>query len=322
MKRGRLPLTALRSFEVAGRLLSFTRAAEELFVSQAAISRQIRELEASIGRPLFERRHRGVVLTDDGASLLATLTEAFDRIDASLSTLAESTASQAVTISVEPSFAALWMVPNLAEFRTQHPDIDVRIESDPRLVEFRTNEAVLAIRHGSFGGDWPRTEARHLVGRGNGAGDRALPAHGPERRSTAPSDIQQFELLHEENRRVWADWFRLPARRRTAAIADRCWRMATLVMQAALRGHGAALCDRLFAEEEITAGRLVQPFDVRLPFGAVLSRGAEFQGLARPAATLANWLIRSFQELCARENSSCRSATTMRQCRDSGNAAQ
>ena len=120
MRRGRLPLTALRSFEAAGRLLSFTRAAEELFVSQAAISRQIRELEASIGRPLFERRHRAVALTDEGARLLATLTESFDRIDATLSALS-ATPAQSVTISVEPTFAALWMVPNLADFRARHP---------------------------------------------------------------------------------------------------------------------------------------------------------------------------------------------------------
>ena len=294
MKRGRLPLTALRSFEVAGRLLSFTRAAEELFVSQAAISRQIRELEASIGRPLFERRHRAVVLTDDGASLLATLTEAFDRIDASLSTLAESTISQVVTISVEPSFAALWMVPNLLEFRELHPDIDVRIESDPRLVEFRTNEAVLAIRHGSPGRAWPRIEARHL------AEVEMVPVIAPALLRTGtplnhPEDIQQFELLHEENRRVWADWFKI-----SGAPEDNCDRGPVLadgylVMQAALRGHGAALCDQLFAEEEIAAGRLVQPFDIRLPFGAYYLVARNFKALPGPAATFANWLLSRFE---------------------------
>lgn len=293
MKRGRLPLTALRSFEVAGRLLSFTRAAEELFVSQAAISRQIRELEASIGRPLFERRHRAVVLTDDGASLLATLTDAFDRIDASLSALAGSTVSQVVTISVEPSFAVLWMVPNLAEFRALHPDIDVRIEADPRLVEFRANEAVLAVRHGSSGGAWPRVEARHL------AGVEMVPVIAPSLLQTGtplnrPEDIQQFELLHEENRRVWADWFRI-----ADAPGDSCDRGPMLadghlVMQAALRGHGAALCDRLFAEEEIAAGRLVQPFDIRLPFGAYYLVTRNFHTLSRPAATLADWLLSRF----------------------------
>lgn len=293
MKRGRLPLTALRSFEVAGRLLSFTRAAEELFVSQAAISRQIRELEASIGRPLFERRHRAVVLTDDGAALLATLTDAFDRIDASLSALAADP-SQSVTVSVEPTFAALWMVPNLADFLTRNPDIDVRIESDPRIVEFRSSEAVLAIRHSSDGSTWPRTEAHHL------ADVEMVPVVAPCLVETgtplvAPADIQQFDLLHEENRRVWADWFRLAGAPEDCCDRGPVFADGGLIMQAAVRGHGAGLCDRLFAEEEIAAGRLVRPFDIGLPLGAYYLVTRSFKALPKPAAALADWLQSRFK---------------------------
>lgn len=293
MKRGRLPLTALRSFEVAGRLLSFTRAAEELFVSQAAISRQIRELEASIGRPLFERRHRAVVLTDEGASLLATLTDAFDRIDSRLSSLSAAPSSSSVTVSVEPTFAVLWMAPNLADFLNRNPDIEVRIESEPRLVEFRSSEAVLAIRHGSHGGVWPRTETRHL------ADVDMVPVIAPSLLASGtplaePADIQQFDLLHEENRKAWAEWFR-----HAKAPEDSCDRGPVfadggLVMQAALRGHGAALCDRIFAEEEIAAGRLVQPFDIRMPFGAYYIVTRSFKALPKPAAALADWLQSRF----------------------------
>jgi LysR family transcriptional regulator, glycine cleavage system transcriptional activator len=294
MKRGRLPLTALRSFEVAGRLLSFTRAAEELFVSQAAISRQIRELEASIGRPLFERKHRAVVLTDDGASLLATLTDAFDRIDGRLSSLAAMPSSQSVTITVEPSFAVLWMAPNLADFRSSNPYIDVTIESDVRLVEFRSNEAVLAIRHGRSVNAWPRAEARHL------ADVEMVPVIAPSLLATGtplikPADIQQFELLHEENRRIWADWFR-----HAGAPEDSCDRGPVfadggLVMQAALRGHGVGLCDNIFAQEEIAAGRLLRPFDIGLPFGAFYLVARNFKALPEPANALANWLLRRFR---------------------------
>ena len=102
MKRGRLPLTALRSFEAAGRHLSFSRAAEELFVSQAAISRQIRELEALIGRPLFDRLHRRVELTDAGHRLLDQLTRSFDDIDQRLSEIQADVAQTLLKISVEP----------------------------------------------------------------------------------------------------------------------------------------------------------------------------------------------------------------------------
>src|SRR4051812_15518695 len=98
MKRGRLPLTALRSFESAGRLKSFTAAAEELFVSQAAVSRQIRDLESRLGRPLFERVHRGVVLTGHGAKLLSVLTASFDDIDAALEDIGNAAGAGQVTI--------------------------------------------------------------------------------------------------------------------------------------------------------------------------------------------------------------------------------
>jgi LysR family glycine cleavage system transcriptional activator len=294
MKRGRLPLTALRSFEVAGRLLSFTQAAEELFVSQAAISRQIRELEAALGHPLFERLHRAVALTPEGEDLLGVLTESFDRIDAALSTITAREGLQSVTISVEPTFATLWMVPNLIEFRTLFPDIEVRIESDPRVIEFRANEAELAIRQSGSHAGWPRTESRHLV-------DTALvPVLAPSLLSAgapiaAPVDLQQFELLHEENRQGWSEWFRLagaPDIRgdRGPMIAD-----GALVLQSALRGHGVGLADRAFVQEDLLAGRLVQPFQTKLPYGAYYLVARSFDALPKPAAALADWVTSKFR---------------------------
>src|SRR5690349_19659508 len=129
MKRGRLPLTAMRSFEAAGRLLSFSRAAEELFVSQAAISRQVRELEAFVGKPLFERLHRRVVLTEAGRLLLEQLTASFDDLDRRLSQILAEPVRADLRVSVEPSFAAGWLVPRLHRFRQRHPDVDLSIES-------------------------------------------------------------------------------------------------------------------------------------------------------------------------------------------------
>lgn len=293
MKRGRLPLTALRSFEVAGRLLSFTAAAEELFVSQAAISRQIRELEAALGHQLFDRLHRSVVLTPDGEALLAVLTDSFDRIDAKLAEIMARDAVRHVTVSVEPTFAALWMVPNLLEFRTLYPDIEVRIESDPRVIEFRANDAVLAIRQSGPDARWPRTEAKRLI-------DTVMvPVLAPSllargRKLDVPADLQQFELLHEENRRAWADWFRLAGV--PDAGSDRGPMLAdgALVLQSALRGHGVGLADPRFAAEDLAAGRLVQPFDARLPIGAYYLVGRSFKSLPEPAAILADWLLSKF----------------------------
>ncbi|RWC93623.1 MAG: LysR family transcriptional regulator [Mesorhizobium sp.] len=163
MKRGRLPLTALRSFEAAGRHLSFSRAAEELFVSQAAISRQIRELEAFLRQPLFHRLHRRVELTDAGQRLLDRLVRSFDDIDRVLSDLAASPAQSVVRVSVEPSLAAVWLVPRLNRFRQLRPDIDVSLEVDVRPIEFRSDQPELALRFSAHATTWPRTEAERLV---------------------------------------------------------------------------------------------------------------------------------------------------------------
>jgi LysR family glycine cleavage system transcriptional activator len=163
MRRGRLPLTALRSFESAGRLLSFTQAAEELFVTQAAISRQIRELERSLGLALFERHHRSVSLTVNGARLLARLTQSFDEIDGALRQMIPSSAATSLVVSAEPGFAACWLVPRLDRFRALRPEIDVEILSDSRVIEFRTSRAELAIRHGASATGWPRVEAQRLA---------------------------------------------------------------------------------------------------------------------------------------------------------------
>src|SRR4029079_13568189 len=121
VKRGRLPLTALRSFEAAGRQLSFSRTAEELFVSQAAISRQIRELEALIGKPLFERLHRKVELTETGQALLGQLTASFDRIAPRLAEIVSKPAQSPLRVSVEPSFAGEFLIQRLNSFRQQYP---------------------------------------------------------------------------------------------------------------------------------------------------------------------------------------------------------
>jgi LysR family glycine cleavage system transcriptional activator len=289
MKRGRLPLTALRSFEVAGRLLSFTRAADELFVSQAAVSRQIRELEAMLGRDLFERRHRAVVLTADGEDLLGALTESFDRMEERLSRIAARAGTVSVTISVEPTFAALWMVPNLATFRSAHPEIEVKIESDPRVIEFRANEAVLAVRHCADEDGWPRTESRMLVE------TSLVPVISPSllEKGAAlcePADLRQFELLHEENRRYWREWFRLACAEEDVDDRGPVLGDGSHVIAAALRGHGVALADPAFVANELRDGLLVQPFPVRMPFGAYYLVARSFKSLPKPAAALVDWM--------------------------------
>ncbi len=295
MKRGRLPLTALRSFESAGRLKSFTAAAEELFVSQAAISRQIRDLESQLGRPLFERVHRGVVLTEHGATLLAVLTTSFDNIDEALSDVSQATGVSQVTISSEPTFAALWLVPHLQQFRDLYPDVDVTIESDPRLIEFRANQAEIAIRFSDTRTSWPRTETVRLVDTSMVpvASPLLASGDGPIR---MPDDLFRQTLLHDENRDIWSRWFRLaglepPQNERGPVFAD-----GALVLQAVLRGHGVGLIDELFAREEAAAGRIISLFDVDYACGAYFLVARNFSRLSPGARFFVDWICSAFAE--------------------------
>ena len=206
MKRGRLPLTALRSFEVAGRHQSFTRAAEELFISQAAISRQIRELEALLGRPLFERKHRAVELTPAGQRLLDVLTRSFDGIDDCLTALQDEPSIGMVKVSVESAFAAGWLIQRLAAFNREFPDVHVVVDTDPRLIAFRGDRAQLAIRHSVQASRWARTESVRL------AEVELVPVAAPSLLKDTPAireprDLLGLPLLHEEDTTLWKGWF-------------------------------------------------------------------------------------------------------------------
>lgn len=289
MRRGRIPLTALRSFEVAGRLQSFTRAAEELCISQAAVSRQVHELEQRLQRPLFVRMHRGVRLTDEGRRLLGVLTRCFDEIGDAFGSLDGTKAASTVAISCEPSFAACWLAANLAEFQRVHSDIDVVLDSDPRLTDFRGGESALAIRYSATATHWPRSESRRLVD------VEILPVAAPALLEQAaplrqPGDLAHFTLLHEENRDLWRAWLQ---RTGVPVAADRgpIFADGGLVLQAVLGGQGVALMDALFAAGDIEAGRLVRLFDAApVPHGAYWLVARRFDTLPGPAASFADWI--------------------------------
>jgi LysR family transcriptional regulator, glycine cleavage system transcriptional activator len=295
MKRGRLPLTAMRSFEAAGRLLSFSRAAEELFVSQAAISRQIRELEAFIGKPLFERLHRRVVLTEAGRLLLEPLTASFDDLDRRLSEILAEPARADLRVSVSPSFAAGWLGPRLHRFREQHPDVDVSLDADTRLVEFRANEAELAIRFGAAARSWPRAEARHLFDcLATPALAPGLLASGPPLGS--PADLSHYTLLHEYNRKYWAGWFVAAGLPDFPSQKGPVYPDSAQAIQAAKLGHGVALCDLVLNGEDLRLGTVVRPFEIEVHDGAYWLVAPDFRRLSRPAQAFSDWIV---QELAS-----------------------
>lgn len=293
MKRGRLPLTALRSFEVAGRHESFTRAAEELFISQAAVSRQIRELEALLGQPLFERKHRAVTLTPAGQSLLAVLTEAFDQIDASLTGLKAAPAGGLVKVSVETTFAGTWLIQRLPAFGKAHPEIDVAVDADMRLIAFGRDHSQLAIRHSVEASSWDNTESLHL------ADAEMIPVVSPRYLAEAapirsPADLLDHQLLHEADADLWRSWFAAAGLPDVRQDRGPIYSDGGLILQAALRGQGIALVDSFLAAEDIAEGRLMRLFNISAGYGSYYLVARSFQSLSPASAAFAGWLAGQF----------------------------
>lgn len=294
MKRGRIPLTALRSFEAAGRHLSFSRAAEELFVSQAAISRQVRELESLLKTPLFHRLHRKVELTEAGGALLSRITASFDNIDAALTELVQRGGPKTVRVSVEPALASNWLVPRLNRFRELRPDIDVLIDVSPRIVDFHGGGPELALRYSAERTSWPDTQVQKLLDLYD------TPMLSPELLRKGPAveragDLRRHTLLHEENRRYWDRWFEAAGAEiaaepiRGPSLAD-----MALVLQAALRGHGVALGCTFLAQDDLESGALVASFPIRIAAGYYWLAARDFNALPEPAQAFAAWVKAEF----------------------------
>jgi LysR family glycine cleavage system transcriptional activator len=289
MRRGRLPLTALRSFESAGRLLSFSRAAEELFVTQAAISRQIRELEALLGTKLFNRHHRAVTLTEPGSRLLDRLSENFDAIADAVDAATSAPVVTELVVSAEPGFAACFLVPRLSRFRALRPEIDVEVSAESQLVEFRASRVELAIRYSSGQADWPRVEAMplmpYLV---TPVLAPALLAAGQPLRT--PEALLTYPLLHDDRRQSWAVWLEAAGVSAVPLARGPIFNDPALTIQAAIRGQGVALGDVALVAEDVAAGRLVAPFALRVPFGSYWLVAPHLDDLSPAATAFADWL--------------------------------
>ena len=258
----RLPtLNALRAFEAAGRHLSFTRAAEELHVTQAAISHQIKSLEEQLGIRMFRRGPRGLLLTDAGQSYLPEVREAFQRLNAATDRLLEVDARGAITVSVLPSFAARWLVPRLTRFREAHPDIEVRVSADDRLADFDRDDVDVAIRYGR--GDYPGLQADRFLT------EELFPVCSPELLTRTalerPEDLCSHTLLHDDMRMDWSMWLLAAGVEGVDPRRGPSFNDSSMVLQAAVDGQGVALGRSALALDDLAAGRLVRPFEFSLP---------------------------------------------------------
>ncbi len=261
MSRRLPPLNALRAFEAAARHLSFTRAADELHVTQTAISHQIKGLEERLGVRLFRRLPRGLLLTEEAQRYLPPVRDAFDQIAAATARLAVAGSSGSLTVSVLPSFAAKWLVPRLGRFRAAHPDLDLRISAATQLVDFARDDVDLGIRMGR--GSYPGLRVDRLFG------ESMVPVCSPQLLSgphplQRPEDLRHHVLLHDDDHSGWLLWLELAGVEGVDAGRGPVLTNSAMVVQAAAEGQGVALARRVLAAGDLAAGRLVQPFEVSL----------------------------------------------------------
>ncbi|HEX3209051.1 MAG TPA: transcriptional regulator GcvA [Geminicoccaceae bacterium] len=285
MSRRLPPLNALRAFEAAARHLSFTRAADELHVTQTAISHQIKALEERLAVRLFRRLPRGLLLTEEAQRYLPPVRDAFDQIAAATEQLGAGGSSGRLTVSVLPSFAAKWLVPRLGRFRATHPDLDLRISASSQLVDFARDDVDIAIRMGR--GRYPGLRVDRLFG------ESMLPVCAPKLLSGAhplrrPEDLREHVLLHDDDHTGWQLWLELSGVEGVDPTRGPIFTDSAMVVQAAAEGQGVALARRALAAGDLAAGRLVQPFEVSLPHDLAYY-------LVSPEATAGQPRIRAFR---------------------------
>ncbi len=290
MKRWLPPLNSLRTFEAAARHRSFTRAAEELNVTQTAVSHQIRTLEERLGLKLFDRRGRTLRLTEAAKGYLPSVRSAFDQLHDATERLIGPDREATLTVSTLTTFAAKWLVPRLGGFQDLHPEISVRIATSMAPVEFDRDDVDVAIRYGR--GDWPGLRVDRLIR------EDIFPVCSPKLLDGPhplgrPDDLASHTLLHVVGfREDWQVWL-------TAANVDGIdpssglkFDIAMAALQAAIDGVGVALGRTALVEGDLATGRLVAPFDISLPIEAAYYVVAPERTADRPSIkAFREWLI-------------------------------
>lgn len=253
------PLTSLRAFDAAARHMSFAKAAEELFVTPAALSFQIKNLESFLGQPVFRRLNRAVELTEAGRALAPGVQDAFETLARAWRTAERVTDQTTLTVTAGPGFTAKWLAPRLFLFAQANPDIDLRFSASLKLMDFDRDEVDVAIRFGQGGdeGLFSRTIIREWM----------TPMVAPELadRLQTPADLAAVPLLHQDDtaflrpRRDWAAWFRAVGVAPPEGKGTR-FSQADHAVNAAMSGAGALLGRISLTERHLTEGRLVMPF--------------------------------------------------------------
>ncbi len=261
MARRLPPLNSLKSFEAAGRLLSFTRAAQELNVTQAAVSHQIKVIEAYLGVTLFVRAPRKLLLTEQGRELLPEVIEAFDKISNAIGAVRLEPSSKMVSVRLAPSFAAKWLSPRLKYFWLQYPEIDLCLYHAHPAVDFDREQIDIAVTYGK--GDWPGVVADSILSLD------FFPVCTPAFMSNDKplsdiNNLRYYTLLHDASYECWADWLKLAKIEEINAHKGSIIDDTNVLIQAAVDGQGVALGSKTFVHDLLDSGKLIKPFDITL----------------------------------------------------------
>ena len=288
----RLPsLNALRCFEAAARSGSFSRAAEELNVTQSAVSHQVRQLEQWFGLTLFDRMGRQTMPTPKGQELARSLAEAFDIMAGACRRLQQSDGGPALTIAALPSFATIWLIPRLSQFFQDHPEISVKIVYAFAGHKIDFEEVDIAVLWGA--GEWEGCRSTRLLP------GSTVPICNPiYLEKEGPFDVPQAilgkPLLHDTDRLDWQNWMRHAGLKHAGPSPGPIFQDFNLLRAAALAGQGIALCPQRLIADDLASGRLVQLFDIDIKHDYAYSIIEPASGSGRRSEalhTFKDWLL-------------------------------
>jgi len=285
MVRPYLPLNALRAFEASARHASFTRAAIELCVTQAAVSHQVKLLEERLGTVLFHRLPRGLALTDEGMALLPTLQDAFDRIGGLLERFEGGRFREVLTVGAVGTFAVGWLLPRLPQFRDAHPFVDLRLSTNNNRVDIAAEGLDFAIRFGT--GAWHGTDAVRLLD----APLSVLCAPEVAARLREPADVARETLLRSYRADEWLDWFAEAGVAAPPAIKGPVFDSSSTMVEAAVQGIGVALAPPAMFRRHLAVGAVEQPFGIAVSKGSYWLTKLKSKTPTSAMAAFQEWLL-------------------------------
>lgn len=275
-------------FDAAARHLSLTRAAQELHVTQAAVSQHIRNLEERLGKPLFRRLPRGLALTDEGQALWPVVAQSFERIQQSLQQVAEPRPREILTVGVVGTFAIGWLIPRLSQFQQLQPHIDLRLLTNNNRVDLAGEGLDAAVRFGD--GAWHGTHAQMLLRAP--LSPMCTPALAQQLRE--PADLARQSLLRSYRSQEWEGWF--AGLEQTAPLARGAMFDSSLTLaEAAAQGAGIALLPTRMFEHMLQQGRLVRPFAHEVDTGAYWLTHLKSRPASGALQIFRQWLIAQLQ---------------------------